>query len=122
MKYFSLNMSLAQARQKYLELSKYFHPDKGGNTDSFNLLKKEYEEFKVIKKYEDEIVHSFRPNVVRVPERKPNIDVDSWSNAFVNGANLVNSIVNLINKFDSSEDVQENVEDNTEEWENAETI
>ena len=44
-------------KKNYLELSKIFHPDKGGHKDAFNLLNNAYIVFK--KAYEKENTNSW---------------------------------------------------------------
>jgi len=56
MQYFDISLTIDDAHKLFLKLSKELHPDVGGNSEDFQQLKKEYDEFLIVKKYENEVI------------------------------------------------------------------
>ena len=66
MKFFNLDMDETTARNLYVELSKRFHSDKGGNDAEFIEMKAEYEDFCAIMKHAGLIQKKYQTTKVEI--------------------------------------------------------
>jgi hypothetical protein len=112
MQYFNLQLTEDDAHRLYLKLSKELHPDTGGSSEDFQLLKKEYEEFKIVKKYENELIfnnsfntfdsNSYNQNISpanNIINKLPNIDLSRLPNVVRNVSDVVKEANVFVKEF-----------------------
>lgn len=111
MQYFNLQLTEDEAHKLYLKLSKELHPDLGGTSEDFQLLKKEYEEYQIVKKYENELIfnnsfnsfdsNSFNQNIspTNIINKLPNFDLAALPNVVKNVSDVVKEANVFVKEF-----------------------
>lgn len=66
MKYFDIQLPVDKAHDLFIHLSKLYHPDSNSNNDGtkFAEMKNEYEDYKILKKYEKYLFYYFS-NIIK---------------------------------------------------------
>lgn len=91
MKFFKIGESEAESRQKFLDLSKKYHPDAKGNAEIFKEIRAEYDEIKIIQKFWPELTQYFK-SLFQFTEKIQTNGLADLKNVLATGADLMKNL------------------------------